>query len=57
MLYKNLSRKDKKLYKLCYEYGLTEWHFTAARILERVNGMGNAEGYLRKVKQAKENDE
>ena len=48
MLYKNLSRNDKKLYKLTYERGLTEWHFTAARILERVNGMKNAMGYLEK---------
>ena len=49
MMYKNLSRKHKKIYKLCYEAGLTEWHFTAARILEQVNGMENAEGYIKKV--------
>jgi hypothetical protein len=48
MSYKYLSRIDKRLYKACYEKGLTEWHFTAAQILERVNGIENALEYISK---------
>ncbi len=50
VMYKNLPFKEKRLYKLAYSLGLTEWHWTAARILLRVNGYDNAEGYLKKVK-------
>jgi hypothetical protein len=50
MLYKNLSRKAKKLYKLCYEKGLTDFHWAAAQILEQVNGMDCAEKYIRESK-------
>ena len=49
-LYKNLSRPKKKLYKLAYELGLTEWHWAAAVILSEINGRENTEEYLRKCK-------
>lgn len=55
MLYKNLSMKAKRLYKLAWKLGLTEWHYAAARILEQVNGYENAEGYLIKCNEALQN--
>ena len=47
-LFKNLSRPKKKLYRLAYELGLTDFEWTAAQILLEVNGYKNAEDYLRK---------
>ena len=47
--FKNLNRNKKKLYRLAYELGLTEWHWTACQILLQVNGYKNAEDYLRKA--------
>jgi len=49
-LYKNLSLKKKRLYKLCWQLRLSEFHWTACQILLDVNGYDNAEGYLRKRK-------
>ena len=46
--YKNLSLKKKRIYKLAYKLGLTEWHWTAALILLDVNGFKSAEEYLLK---------
>jgi hypothetical protein len=46
-LFKNMSRPKKKLYRLAYELGLTEFHWTAAQILLEVNGYDNAAEYLR----------
>lgn len=45
-LFKNLSRDKKKLYKLAYNLGLTEFHWSACQILLEVNGYKNAENYL-----------
>ena len=53
MIYKNLSRNAKKLYKIAYGYNLTEWHFNASRILENINGMQNAEEFLKKCSKHK----
>lgn len=41
-------RDAKKLYKMCYENKLSEFNFTCCKILLEVNGMENAEGYLKK---------
>ena len=49
-LYKNLSLKKKRLYKLAWQLGLTEWHWSACQILLDVNGYECAEDYLRKCK-------
>ena len=49
-LFKNLSREKKKLYRLAYDLGLTEWHWAAAQILLAVNDFKNAEEFLRKSK-------
>jgi len=46
--FENLSHKKKKLYRLAYSLGLTEWHWTACQILLDVNGYNNAEEYLKK---------
>lgn len=54
MLFKHLSREKKKLYRLAYELGLTEWHWTAAQILLQVNGYQNAEDYLKKCSNKKQ---
>ena len=43
-----MRRNTKKLYKLAYELDLTEFHLTASRILEQINGMKCAENYLKK---------
>lgn len=44
--FKNLSREKKKLYRLAYENGLTEWHWVAAQLLLDANGYGSAERYI-----------
>ena len=48
-LFKNLSHKKKKLYRLCYSLGLTEFDWVASQILLDINGYDNAEQYLQKV--------
>ena len=53
-LYRNLSREKKRLYKLCYEKGLTEWHWTATQILLDVNGYKNAEEYVKNCKKSED---
>lgn len=46
MQYKNLSDDAKTLYKRAYALELTEWHWTAARILSAVHGREHALTFL-----------
>lgn len=44
-----MTKNDRALWNLAFKLDLTEWHLHGARILERVNGLKNAEGFLRKA--------
>jgi len=48
VLFKNLSRDKKRIYKRAYELGLGEFEWIAAQMLLSIHGFNNAMNYLEK---------